>query len=81
MLKLVFSPYYHGNCYAGNPKRNKCTLGTKHVGPLGLLTELELRAGLRRAETTPMERTIAYGKAIQDVLNGATGNPFYKQSF
>lgn len=81
MLKLVFSPYYDGNCYAGNPKRNKCTLGTKHVGPLGLLTELELRAGLRRAETTPMERTIAYGKAIQDVLNGATGNPFYKQSF
>ena len=81
MLKLVFSPYYDGNCYAGNPKRNKCTLGTKYVGPLGLLTELELRAGLSRGETTPMERTIAYCKAVRVVLNGTTGKPFYKQSF
>ena len=46
MLKLIFSPYYDGNCYAGDPDKNKCDLGTKYVGSLGLLDELELRAGL-----------------------------------
>ena len=81
MLKLIFSPYYDGNCYAGNPEKNKCELGTKYVGPIGLLNELELRAGLSRGETTPMQRTIAYCKAIQEVLKTSTGNPFYQQSF
>ena len=30
MLKLIFSPYYDGNCYAGNPDKNTCVLGTKY---------------------------------------------------
>ena len=55
MLKLIFSPYYDGNCYAGNPAENKYVLGTKYVGSLGLLDELELRAGLSRGETSPMQ--------------------------
>ncbi len=81
MLNIIFSPYYDGNCYAGNPQKNKCELGTKYVGPIGLLNELELRAGLSRGETTPMQRTIAYCKAIQEVLNVTKNKPFYKQSF
>lgn len=81
MLNTIFSPYYDGNCYAGNPQKNKCELGTKYVGPIGLLNELELRAGLSRGETTPMQRTIAYCKAIQEVLNVTKNKPFYKQSF
>ena len=81
MPHLIFSPYYDGNCYAGNPEKNKCELGTKYVGPIGLLNELELRAGLSRGETTPMQRTIAYCNAIQEVLNGTKDKPFYKQSF
>ena len=66
MLKLIFSPYYDGNCYAGNPK--KCVLGTKYVGPLGLLNELELRAGLSRGENSSMQRSVAYCSAIREVL-------------
>ena len=82
MLKLIFSSYYDGNCYAGNPVKNQCVLGTKHVGPLGLLDELELRAGMSRGETSPMQRAIAYCKAIRDVLaNNPTPEPFYQQSF
>ena len=81
MLNLIFSPYYDGNCYAGNPEKNKCELGTKYVGPLGLLNELELRAGLSRGETTPMRRAIAYCNAIQKVLNDTKKEPFYQQSF
>ena len=78
MLKLIFSPYYDGNCYAGNPDKNQCELGTKYVGPLGLLDELELRAGLSRGETSPMQRAIAYCNAIQKVLGS---KPFYQHSF
>ena len=82
MLKLIFSPYYDGNCYAGNPDNNQCVLGTKYVGPLGLLNELELRAGMSRGETSPMQRAIAYCNAIHTVLdNKPSSKPFYQQSF
>lgn len=82
MLKLIFSPYYDGNCYAGNPAKNKCVIGTKYVGSLGLLDELELRAGLSRGETSPMQRVIAYSNAIREVLaDNPPTEPFYKQSF
>lgn len=81
MLKLIFSPYYDGNCYAGNPAEGQCKLGTKYVGPLGLLNELELRAGLSRGETSPMQRAIAYCNAIHKVLSKPKGTPFYLDSF
>lgn len=82
MLKLIFSPYYDGNCYAGNPENGKCELGTKYVGPLGLLDELELRAGMSRGETSPMRRAIAYCNAICKVLDSTpSSEPFYQQSF
>ena len=82
MLKLIFSPYYDGNCYAGNPENGKCELGTKYVGSLGLLDELELRAGMSRGETSPMRRAIAYCNAIREVLNShPSSKPFYQDSF
>ena len=82
MLKLIFSPYYDGNCYAGNPDKNQCVLGTKYVGPLGLLDELELRAGMSRGETSPMQRAIAYCDAVHKVLDSKpSSDPFYQQSF
>ena len=82
MLKLIFSPYYDGSCYAGNPEKNKCLLGTKYVGPLGLLDELELRAGMSRGETSPMQRAIAYCNAIREVLDHTpSSKPFYQDSF
>ena len=81
-MKIIFSLYYDGNCYAGNPDNGKCELGTKYVGPLGLLDELELRAGLSRGETSPMQRAIAYCNAIRDVLaNKPATETFYQQSF
>lgn len=82
MLKLIFSPYYDGNCYAGNPAEKQCLLGTKYVGPLGLLDELELRAGMSRGETSPMQRAIAYCNAIHTVLaSNPSSEPFYQKSF
>ena len=81
-MKIIFSLYYDGNCYAGNPDNGKCELGTKYVGPLGLLDELELRAGLSRGETSPMQRAIAYCNAIRKVLDSKPATEtFYQQSF
>lgn len=82
MLELIYSPYYDGNCYAGNPTKNTCELGKKYVGTIGLLNELELRAGLSRKDVSPMQRSIAYCNAIRKVLDGKPKvEPFYKQSF
>jgi len=82
MLKLIYSPYYDGNCYAGNPAKNACVIGEKYVGSLGLLDELELRAGMSRGDISPMQRAIAYCNAIHKFMaNNPTSKPFYKESF
>lgn len=81
-MKIVFNPYYDGNCFAGNPVKKGCALGIKYVGTIGLLNELELRAGLTRGDISPMRRTIEYCNAIQNVLNGnPKSGPFYRKSF
>ena len=80
MLTLIFSPYYDGNCYAGNPDNGKCELGTKYVGPLGLLDELELRAGLTGRYSDNFQRTILYARAIKKAIEG-NKNLFFAKSF
>lgn len=79
-MKLIFSPYYDGNCYAGNPDNGKCELGTKYVGPLGLLDELELRAGLTGRYSDNFQRTILYARAIKKAIEG-NKNLFFAKSF
>ena len=79
-MKLIFSPYYDGNCYAGNPANGKCELGTKYVGPLGLLDELELRAGLTGRYSDNFQRTILYARAIKKAIEG-NKNLFFAKSF
>lgn len=80
MLKLIFSPYYDGNCYAGNPAEGQCKLGTKYVGPLGLLNELELRSGFTGRYFDDFQRTILYARAIKKAI-AANKNLFFAKSF
>ena len=80
MLKLIFSPYYDGNCYAGDPAKKQCELGTKYVGPLGLLDELELRAGLTGRYFDDFQRAILYARAIKQAIAG-NKNLFFAESF
>ena len=80
MLKLIFSPYYDGNCYAGDPDKNQCVLGTKYVGPLGLLDELELRVGLTGRCFDDFQRTILYARAIKKAIAG-NKDLFFAKSF
>lgn len=80
-MEIVFSPYYDGNCFAGNPATGGCQLGTKYVGTIGLLNELELRAGLSRGDVSLMRRAIEYCAAIQEVLSAQPATkPFYEES-
>lgn len=80
-MEIVFSPYYDGNCFAGNPATGGCQLGTKYVGTIGLLNELELRAGLSRGDVSLMRRAIEYCAAIQEVLTAQPATkPFYEES-
>ncbi len=80
MLKLIFSPYYDGECYEGNPHKNQCVLGTKYVGPLGLLDELELRSGLTGRYSDDFKRAILYARAIKKAIAG-NNNLFFAKSF
>ena len=80
MLKLIFSPYYDGNCYAGNPDKKQCELGTKYVGPLGLLDELELRAGLTGRYSDDIQRSILYARSIKKAIAG-NKDLFFAKSF
>lgn len=80
MLNLIFSPFYNGNGNAGYPAAANCILGTKYVGPLGLLDELELRAGMTGKCSDEFQRTILYARAMKKAI-GDNGNLFFAKSF
>lgn len=63
-MKLIFSPYYDSRVFVG--MHAGCSLGTKHVGPLGLLAELELRAGLTTKENDSTKRMLNYCQALKE---------------
>lgn len=63
-MKLIFSPYYDQTLFTGNSK--DCAFGVKYVGPMGLLSELELRAGLSRKYPGQMDRVMRYCEALDD---------------
>ena len=79
-MKLIFSPYYDQTLYTGN---GECVFGIKYVGPMGLLDELELRAGLSRKYPGQMDRVMRYCVAL-DEYGKSCANPddlMYWKSF
>ena len=60
-MNIIYNPYYTERPYLGKMNLfNQVVVGTR-----GLLTELELRAGLTAVYPTPTERIVAYIDAIQ----------------
>ena len=80
MPNLIFSPYYDKNCYVANPAKSACALGTKIVGPSGLLSELELWAGLTGKFADDFQRTVLYARAMKKAI-GSNPSLFFAKSF
>ena len=71
-MKLIFSPYYDQQLFTGIDEG--CTIGEKYVGPMGLLDELELRAGLCRNYSGQLDRVMRYCEALNE-YGKSTANP------
>lgn len=80
-MKLIFNPFYDQPLYAGVDEG--CSLREKHVGPLGLLGELELRAGLSRKYPSQTTRVLNYCEALNQCGkdSASPASLFYWKSF
>lgn len=62
--QIIFSNEYDNRVHFAGVS----TVGVKFVGPIGLLGELELKAGLTRVESEPYVRYGAYKEALKSYL-------------
>ena len=79
MITLHFNPQYDSGAWSGEPKKGACRIGECYVGPMGLLSWLEVRLGITALERPSHEILAAYTKAAQEVVKK---NPavFFAQS-
>jgi len=80
-MTLYFNPYYDSSVFLTSMD---CGLGKEYVGKEGLLSELELRAGLTIKQEDNTERVICYMRAMQDAIADARktgGALFFEDSF
>ena len=66
-MTIHFSRYYDGEIFV-NSKTN--LMGTTYVGPMGLLHQLELRAGLHTEVQSDVEREAEYLNAMTPCISG-----------
>ena len=60
-MKIVYSPYYDGETYLGDQPK---VMGVIYVGNMGLLQQLELRAGMHIEPKADVEREAEYHNAM-----------------
>ena len=60
-MRIVYSPYYDGETFLGESPR---IFGVAYVGNLGLLEQLQLRAGLHVSVLSDVEREAVYYNAL-----------------
>lgn len=79
MITLHFNPQYDSGAWSGEPEKGASTIGASYVGPMGLLSWLEVRLGITAPETPYHVNLAAYTKAAQEA---AKKNPaiFFAQS-
>ena len=64
-MKIIFSTHYDGNVFLGDAPK---VMGELFVGPMGLLDQLELRAGIHMTSKSEVEREADYLNAINKFL-------------
>ena len=80
-MKLIFNPFYDQPLYTGVDEG--CSLREKYVGPLGILDQLELRAGLSRLYPSQTTRVLNYCEALNQCGKDSAepDSLFYWKSF
>ena len=69
MITLHFNPQYDSGAWSGEPGKGVCKIEDSYVGPMGLLTWLEVRLGITAQEKAQHELLAAYAKAAQSAAN------------
>jgi RecB family exonuclease len=69
MITLHFNPQYDSGAWSGEPVKGFCRIEDSYVGPLGLLTWLEVRLGITAQEKAQHEMLATYTKAAQQAAN------------
>ncbi|MDL2323135.1 PD-(D/E)XK nuclease family protein [Bacteroidales bacterium OttesenSCG-928-A17] len=77
-MNIIFSPFYDGEKYIDYSKTP--IIDKMFVGPLGLLSELELRAGLTCRQLPEIERQAMYLLALKKYI-AANPESIFAQSF
>lgn len=67
MLKVHFSPQFDSGAWSGEPAKGNCKIEDSYVGPMGLLTFLEIKLGITAQEKPQHAIVAAYTKAAQAV--------------
>ena len=65
MTTLHFSPQFDSGAWSGEPAKGNCKIDESYVGPMGLLTFLEVKLGITAQEKPQHEIVAAYTKAAQ----------------
>lgn len=65
MITIHFSPEYDTGVWSGDPARGQGKLRESYTGPMGLLSQLEVRLGLTAPDKSSGEMLAAYLKAAQ----------------
>lgn len=64
---IIYSPFYDGDTYLGDSPKS---IGETYVGNMGLLHQLELRAGIHQEPRSDNEREAEYYKAMTKHIIG-----------
>jgi len=79
-MKIYYSPYFDGEIHIDFKPRNNIVFDEKFVGDIGLLSELELRAGISYETLTISEREANYYSLLKTTLE-RLDSCFIKESF
>ena len=67
MITLHFNPQFDSGAWSGEPGKGICKIEDSYVGPMGLLTFLEVQLGITAHEKPQHEILATFTKAAKEV--------------